>query len=116
MTTKSSAVHGPGPGFAVIYRWRLMEGMEAQFIEAWSEVSRLLREERGSLGSRLHLGSDGIWYSYAQWPSAAARAKSAALPPVDPGARHRMSESVREELPEIELQSVSDFLVLPSDA
>ena len=116
MTTKSSAVHDPGPGFTVIYRWRLNEGMEAQFIEAWSQVSRLLREKRGSLGSRLHLGSDGIWYSYAQWPSAATRAKSAALPPVDPDAKRRMSDSVREELPEIELHSVSDFLVLPGDA
>ena len=116
MTTKSSAVHDPGPGFTVIYRWRLNEGMEAQFIEAWSQVSRLLREKRGSLGSRLHLGSDGIWYSYAQWPSAATRAKSAALPPVDPDAKRRMSDSVREELPEIELHSISDFLVLPGDA
>ena len=38
MTTKSSVVHRPGPGFTVIYRWRLKEGMEAQFIEAWSRA------------------------------------------------------------------------------
>ena len=52
-----------GPGFAVLYRWRVHQGAEAQFVEAWSLLSELLRSQRGSLGSRLHKGSDGLWYS-----------------------------------------------------
>lgn len=68
MPTSSS-----GPVFVVLYRWRLREGAEASFVEAWSRISTKLRSERGSLGSRLHKGPDGWWYSYAQWPSAEAR-------------------------------------------
>jgi hypothetical protein len=114
--TNSTSMRKAGPGFIVLYRWRLQKGMEAQFVEAWSHISRLLKEERGSLGSRLHLGADDVWYSYAQWPSKEVRDSSAALPPIDPEARDRMRKAVREELPEVELKSVSDFLVLPSDA
>jgi hypothetical protein len=105
-----------GPGFIVLYRWRLRAGLEDQFIQAWSSVSRQLREQRGSLGSRLHRGQDGLWYSYAQWPSAAVRAKSASLPPIDPASRKLMQQAVEEELPEVVLESVSDFLVVAGDA
>jgi heme-degrading monooxygenase HmoA len=48
-----------GPGFAVLYRWRLHPGLEESFIEAWSRVSEGL-QKRGSLGSRLHRGHDGL--------------------------------------------------------
>jgi Antibiotic biosynthesis monooxygenase len=108
----------PGPGFTVLYRWRLREGMEKEFVEAWSRISFLLRNERGSLGSRLHRGNDGIWYSYAQWPSAEVRAKSASQPSVDPDAAIQMSQAIEESLPDIVLESVSDSLSLPvaSDA
>jgi len=54
--------------FVVLYRWRLHRGREQAFVEAWSEVTRHLRETGGALGSRLHRGNDGLWYSYAQWP------------------------------------------------
>lgn len=63
------------PGFAVLYRWKPKAGMEAQFIESWSQVTALLRE-RGSLGSRLHRGPVGFLYGYAQWPSVAARSNA----------------------------------------
>ena len=101
-----------GPGFAVLYRWRLHPGKEQQFIEAWNRVSLLLLEERGSLGSRLHRGADGIWYSYAQWPSAAAREQASSLPSIAPEAVASMREAIAESFPEVVLESVADFLVL----
>ena len=101
----------PGPGFAVLYRWRLHPEKEAQFIQAWSRVSYLLLHERGSLGSRLHRGEDNIWYSYAQWPSEEHRNKSRSLPPVDPEAGERMNQAIAESLPDVVLYSVSDFMV-----
>jgi hypothetical protein len=103
-----------GPGFAVLYRWRLRPGMEASFIEAWTTVSQELRL-RGSLGSRLHRGPDDVWYSYAQWPSAAARAHAFTLAPRDPVARAAMHGAIAESLPEIVLESVSDLLVLGNE-
>ncbi|TAM63795.1 MAG: antibiotic biosynthesis monooxygenase [Rhodanobacter sp.] len=107
-------MNSKGPGFAVLYRWRLHAGAEESFVRAWTRVSELLLSERGSLGSRLHRGPDGLWYSYAQWPSAEARERAFALDPVDPEAGRQMAEAIAEGFPEIALESVSDFMVLPS--
>jgi heme-degrading monooxygenase HmoA len=104
-----------GPRFVVLYRWRLHPGAEAAFVAAWSRVSDLLLRERGSLGSRLHRGADGLWYSYAQWPSAEARASAFAAGPVDPEASARMRAAIAETLPEVVLESVADFIVPPRD-
>ena len=98
------------PAFAVLYRWRLHPGTEESFIQAWSRVSVLLRK-RGSLGSRLHQGADGLWYSYAQWPSAEARDNAFALGSADQAASGIMQAAISERLPEIVLTPVADFLV-----
>lgn len=100
-----------GPGFVVLYRWRLHPGTEASFIAAWSRVSALLLSDRGSLGSRLHRAADGLWYSYAQWPSAQARRDASALGPVDAQAAEAMEQAIAERFPEILLESVADFMV-----
>ncbi len=107
-------MNSKGPGFAVLYRWRLHEGAEESFVKAWTRVSELLLSERGSLGSRLHRGPDGSWYSYAQWPSAEARARAFALGSVDPEAGRQMAEATAENFPEIVLESVSDLMILPA--
>ena len=100
-------------GFAVIYRWRLREGSEETFAAAWSRITAQLLAQRGSLGSRLHRAPDGVWYSYAQWPSAEARDRAFAGDPVDPEATRQMREAIVETLPEIVLEPVADYLVLP---
>jgi heme-degrading monooxygenase HmoA len=102
-----------GPGFVVLYRWRLRPEAEASFVRAWSRVSELLLEQRGSLGSRLHRGSDGLWYSYAQWPSADARAQAFAADPVDAEASRHMKAAIAEELPEVVLECHADCMVSP---
>jgi hypothetical protein len=103
-----------GPGLAVLYRWRLHSGSEDAFVQAWSRVSDLLLKRHGSLGSRLHKGPEGVWYSYAQWPSAQAREQAFAVPFEDPEAMAAMRAAVAESFPEIVLESVADFMVLPS--
>ena len=101
-----------GPGFAVLYRWRLRPGADAAFVQAWSHVPQRLRQQRGSLGSRLHRGADGLWYSDALWPSVLARADAFARGPEDPAASRTTREAIAGQLPEIVLESVADFLVL----
>lgn len=103
-----------GPGFAVLYRWRLHPGSEASFVKAWSRVSELLLK-RGSLGSRLHRGADGLWYSYAQWPSAEVRSQAFEAGSVDPDATRQMHAAILEALPEIVLESLADFMVFPPE-
>lgn len=98
-------------GFAVLYRWRLHPGLEDSFAEAWYRVSERLRSERGSLGSRLHRGADGLWYSYAQWPNAQARDDAFSLGAVDPQASEQMSRAIAERLPEVVLEPVADLLL-----
>jgi len=83
-------------------------------VRAWTRVSELLLSDRGSLGSRLHRGPDGLWYGYAQWPSAEAREQAFTLKPVEPEAGRQMAEAIAEGFPEIVLESVSDLMVLPS--
>ena len=107
-------MNNPGPGLVVLYRWRLHPGSEASFIEAWSRVTGLLRSRAGSLGSRLHRGNDGIWYGYAQWPNDQTRQRAFAQP-VDPAALAQMRAGIAESLPEVLLEPVSDFLVLPHE-
>jgi heme-degrading monooxygenase HmoA len=97
------------PGFVVLYRWRLHPGDEDTFIQGWSRISDLLRL-RGSLGSRLHRGSDGLWYSYAQWPSAEAREEAFALGSVDEAAGVQMQSAIAERFPEIILEPVADYI------
>lgn len=99
------------PGFVVLYRWRIHPGHEDSFVQAWSRISALLRQ-RGSLGSRLHRCDDGLWYSYAQWPSAQVRDEAFALGSADPAASERMQAAIAERLPEIVLTPVADYLVL----
>lgn len=93
---------------AVLYRWRIRPGHEAAFVQAWSEVTQALLG-LGSQGSRLHRGDDGLWYGYAQWPSAEARA-AAFAGRGDTDAAARMRAAIQDSFPETGLTPVSDFL------
>lgn len=95
--------------FVVLYRWRLHPGLEETFIEAWSSVTEKLRA-RGSLGSRLHRGSDGIWYSYAQWPSEQARRDAFVNGPIDTDASAKMKTAIAERFEEVTLEITRDYL------
>jgi quinol monooxygenase YgiN len=96
-----------------LYRWKLKPGFEDQFKEAWSYVTKELRKNGGSLGSRLHLANDGLYYGYAQWPSREAREDSNLTNPEIDTARKNMREAIEETLPEIVLDPVADFLASP---
>jgi hypothetical protein len=96
--------------FFVLYRWRLHPDREEAFVAAWSRLTVRLRAERGALGSRLHRGADGLWYAYAAWPNASARAASTALGSVDGEASKAMRDAIAEVLPEVPLEVVADYL------
>ena len=102
--------------FVVLYRWRLKEGSAEDFALAWSEVTKFYKKHFDSLGSRLHLGSDGVWYGYAQWKSAGQRRRAFEErdekldDPALAAARDRMARAVEESLPEIELDIKADYL------
>jgi hypothetical protein len=80
-------------------------------VQAWNTVTGFLRDQRGSPGSRLHRGEDGLWYSYARWPSAQAReaAFASARPQTIVDAGAHMCAAIAQELPEVVLQLKSDY-------
>ncbi|HEX7324380.1 MAG TPA: antibiotic biosynthesis monooxygenase [Rhodanobacteraceae bacterium] len=106
----SPEMPGPQNCFIVLYRWRVRPDAEQAFVEGWTHLTELLRA-RGSLGSRLHRGSDGLWYSYAQWPSVQKRKDIFSLGSLDDVASAKMKSAVVESFPEIILQSVADYIV-----
>lgn len=99
--------------FVVLYRWLIKEGMERQFVESWSERTAYLLEKYDTLGSRLHRGNDGIWYSYAQWKSAEQREQAfESEADIVSAVEEKMREAIEESFAEIKLETVSDYLVL----
>ena len=96
--------------FTVLYRWRVKPELERQFVESWSEITRhYLESFDGARGSRLHQGSDGVWYAYAQWKSDEHRQNAFAKRPNLP-AREKLIEAIEESFPEIRLEIIADFL------
>lgn len=93
-----------------LYRWKIREGLEQQFVDAWSGITRYYLENHGSLGSRLHRGSDGLFYGYAQWPSAERRNDAFSQAPELPE-WSLMLEAIEESYPEVLLDLEADFLV-----
>ena len=98
--------------FIVLYRWRIKPEKEAQFIEAWSEITAYYRETFDSLGSRLHRGNDGLFYAYAQWKSIEQRENAFANSP-KLKAGEKMREAIEESFPEVRLEMLADFWVFP---
>ena len=94
--------------FAVLYRWRLVPGKEAEFTESWAAVTQALKT-RGGRGSRLHKAEDGTYWAYAQWPSVEAR-EGAFREAVELTSVRPMSESVAECFDEIRLEVIADLL------
>jgi heme-degrading monooxygenase HmoA len=54
--------------FAVIYQFNLKEYRESEFKGSWKQLTQLIYEYEGSLGSRLHKLNDTSYIAYAQWP------------------------------------------------
>ena len=54
--------------FIAIYYFKAKEGQEEALLESWAELTKLIYEHRGSLGSRMHSKGNREYIAYAQWP------------------------------------------------
>ena len=54
---------------SVLYFFDVKEDQEQVFIENWTNLTALIYEYQGSLGSRLHKTEDGRYCGYAMWPN-----------------------------------------------
>jgi heme-degrading monooxygenase HmoA len=96
---------------AILYSWRIKPNKEQQFIESWSQVTEFLRDKRGSLGSRLHRGNNGLFYGYAQWKSDEERQNAFQHSTEISDSIEKMRDSIEESFAEIMLEPIADFLI-----
>ena len=97
--------------FAVLYRFSVRPGELSEFTAAWEELTRLIREYEGSLGSRLHRSSDNEYIAYAQWPERAVwEGSGKLLPPEAEDVRNKLRDSCTSIETIYELEVVKDLL------
>lgn len=80
----------------MIYRWRVVPGLEAQFEAGWRRGTERIAAEFGGWGSRLHKEGEGVYIAYAQWPDEAtyARAMESRMHHSDDEARKMYREAI----------------------
>jgi len=96
--------------FYVLYRWRLHPGQEANFAQAWSEATHLIRTHRGGLGSALSRAPDGSYVAYARWPDRATWKRAGEIPLPENDAFAKMAAAVVSSEPPLELTGLHDLL------
>jgi antibiotic biosynthesis monooxygenase len=94
--------------FAVIYRWRVIPGLETQFEEGWRAGTERIAAEFGGWGSRLHRAEDGAFIAYAQWPDKATWEKA-----MQTRMRHSDDEARRKYRGAIEPGSFETLFAMP---
>ncbi|MCB0640773.1 MAG: antibiotic biosynthesis monooxygenase, partial [Phaeodactylibacter sp.] len=91
--------------FIAIYRFQAKPGQVQSFIEAWKDLTELIYQHCGSLGSRLHREDELNFIAYAQWPDRDTWKHPKPLPATADAIRQQMRESCSliETLHELEV-------------
>ncbi|MEZ4721920.1 MAG: antibiotic biosynthesis monooxygenase family protein [Flavobacteriales bacterium] len=98
--------------FAVVYQFKVKNGMEETFIQAWKSLTELIAQYEGGLGSRLHKNQRGEFIAYAQWPNRAAWENSGVnLPHQSQSIRQTMRDCCYEVNTQHELDVVTNLLI-----
>lgn len=92
---------------AVLYRWKLRPGKEADFAAAWARLTDVLCAECGAIGSRLHKADDGTFVSYSYWPSRKHWELAQVHAPKS-AARALMAAAVDERFPEVHMELLDE--------
>lgn len=93
-----------------VYRWKIKPGREAEFEEAWSDVTRQIRAHCKSGGAELFKAPDGSFVSHARWPSPESRDTCFGDPSWMQGnASQVMKDCTLERFPETSLTGLRDL-------
>ena len=97
--------------FTVIYSFNVKPNHIESFEKAWRDMTILIIEYEGSLGSRLHKQNELNYIAYAQWPSKSTWVNSGSkLPEISKEIRNIMKESCDKIDTLFELEIVEDLL------
>jgi hypothetical protein len=98
--------------FSIIYSFRVLDGKEQDFINGWTELTKLIYEFEGSYGSRLHKVDERLFIGYAQWPDKETYDQSGnKLPESAATYRQQVRASCSEIKTEFELGSIVNDLL-----
>ena len=98
--------------FTVIYLFKVKPDHAQTFERTWREMTILISQYEGSLGSRLHKQNELDYIAYAQWPDESTfRNSGSKLPEVFYSIRKTMKECCEEIKPLFELEVVEDLLI-----
>jgi len=97
--------------FVVIYKFEVKENMNSEFLKAWEELTDLIYEYEGSLGSRVHFERENVYVAYAQWPDKGTWENAGSnMPENAEEVRSRMRNSCAKIETLYELECVKDLL------
>ncbi len=97
--------------FAVIYTFEVYPNKDAIFIEGWRNLTQLIYQYEGSLGSRLHKKVMVLYIAYAQWPDRKTWENSGSkLPEEAKEHRKKMKEACVSISTQHELLMIEDLL------
>lgn len=97
--------------FTVIYSFQVKQGEVQSFKKAWRDMTLLILEYEGSLGSRLHKQNELTYIGYAQWPTKNAWINSGNnLPEASEEIRKIMRATCEKIETLFELEVVDDLL------
>lgn len=86
---------------SVILEFEPLVGKEDEFISAWTECTKVIYENFGSLDSRLHRSANGSFIAYAHWPNEDAYEKTSHWPDDLVSVRNQMRALLRNGKPHI---------------
>lgn len=97
--------------FTIIYTFKILPGKTKDFIYNWEELTKLIYQNQGSYGSRLHKISDLNYLAYAKWPSKAVWNNCGKnLPEIAQEFSKNMKAACQSSTTDYELEIVSDLL------
>lgn len=95
----------------VIYQFTVKEDHHEEFINSWKDLTQLIYQFEGSLGSRLHKKDKNTFIAYAQWPSKEIFDNSGyKLPESADSIRETMRSTCNQITRMMELEPVEDLL------
>ncbi|OBQ54967.1 antibiotic biosynthesis monooxygenase [Tamlana sp. s12] len=98
--------------YIVIYRFKVKQNLDQDFIKSWKGLTDLIYKYEGSLGSRLHKEKPNHYIAYAQWPSKTVFENSGGKLPIE---ANKYRDSMRLACDKIEvsnkLEVVEDLLM-----
>ena len=97
--------------FCVIYSFHVKSTRQTEFIDSWTELTKLIYKYVGSYGSRLHKVSDELYIGYAQWPDKNIWDKSGNNLPEEANLyRENLRASCSHINTEYEMDTITDLL------